>query len=73
MSQKNNVFFFSPGGYGPSCRLDFWAESMEVDEDFDEALDEYIENSNIDYGVYCISRERAEELLKELQSLLEEK
>lgn len=82
MSQKNNVFFFSPGGYGPHCRLDLWAETMEVDaeegtEEYAEILDEmasdYIVTSDVDYGCYFITRDRAEQIVKELQVLLEEK
>lgn len=79
---KNNVFFFSPGGYGPQCRLDFWAENLDVigipgteeyiDNLSDAAVD-YVNESDVDYGCYFITRARAEELLKELQSLLEEK
>ena len=82
MSQKNNVFFFSPGGYGPSCRLDFWAENFDVPgvpgteeyaDNLTEAALDYVVESDVDYGCYYITRERAEELLKQLQSLLEEK
>lgn len=81
MSKKNNAFFFSPGGYGPYSRLDFWGEHVdagveESHKDYDdylqEAIEERAQSMDVDYGCYYITRERAEELLKELKELLEE-
>lgn len=81
MSKKNNAFFFSPGGYGPYSRLDFWGEHLEVEgeegsEEYDDNLHEaamdFCTEADVDYGCFYITRERAEKLLETLKKLLEE-
>lgn len=81
MSKKNNAFFFSPGGYGPYSRFEFWGEHIKVespegteeyDDELHEAAEEYASDADVDYGCYYITRERAEKLLEELKKLLEE-
>lgn len=74
--EKNNIFLFSPGGYGPFSRLEFWADHMEVkdDDDWWDAADEYYDENcrDVDYGCYYMDRKAAEALLKTLKKLLEE-
>ena len=81
MSKKNNAFFFSPGGYGPHSRFDFWAEHLEVEgeegtdeyeDNLYEASCDYVDEADVDYGCFFFDRERAKELLEELKKLLEE-
>ena len=78
MSKKYNAFFFSPGGYGPYSRLEFWGEKLEVEEgsekyndNLHEKATEYVFEVDVDYGCYYITRERAEKLFEELKELLE--
>lgn len=75
---KNNIFLFSPGGYGPHSKIQFWATHIEP-EDNKENNDEWYEaacyytgEQDIDYGCYFISREEAENLIETLKKLLEE-
>lgn len=75
---KNNIFLFSPGGYGPYSRLEFWADHMEVgddEDDWQDAADDYFDKNcrDVDYGCYYMEREQAEQLLETLKKLLEEK
>jgi hypothetical protein len=77
MSDKNNVFFYSPGGYGPHEQPQFWAERVEYEGDEEDwlaaASDLHDEiRHDIDYGCFFMSREQAEDLVKQLQKLLEE-
>ena len=74
MSKKdNNIFLYSPGGYGPYSRLYFWADHIEAatEDDWQDAADEYIdEQETVDYGCYYMSREHAEKVYKTLGKLL---
>jgi len=75
---KNNIFCYSPGGYGPYSRIQFWADKLvledeEDDDEWQEAADEYMDDQDVDYGCYYMSREEAEKLLGTLKTLLEEK
>jgi hypothetical protein len=76
--KKNNIFLFSPGGYGPSSRIHFWADRIEPEnnkENNDEWWDsahEYVGEQDVDYGCYFMSREQVETLLETLKKLLEE-
>ena len=78
---KNNIFYFSPGGYGPYSRIHFWADHLELeneegteeyDDEFQEAADESVHDQDADYGCYYMNREGLEHLVKRLQDLLEE-
>lgn len=76
--KKNNIFMYSPGGYGPYSRIYVWAdhidfEGEEGDDDYQEAVDEYLDQQpSVDYGFYYMNREECEKLVKGLQKLLEE-
>ena len=81
---KNNIFLFSPGGYGPYSRIHFWgdhieAEGNEADNDADndewtDAAHNYVDDHNhdVDYGVWFMSRKELENLVETLKKLLEE-
>lgn len=79
--KKNNVFYFSPGGYGPYSRIHFWADHLELEEEvgteeYDDEFQEVAEDScheqNVDYGCYYMNREALEKLVADLQKLLKE-
>lgn len=76
--KRNNIFFFSPGGYGPyTHNLEFWAEHVDAEEDSDEwmdAADDLVQEMqhDVDYGLYFLSRKNIEELVETLKKLLEE-
>jgi hypothetical protein len=78
--KKNNIFLYSPGGYGHYSKPEFWSERIEPednedsrDEWYDAALD-YVgaHTYDVDYGLFFMSRKDAEELLETLKKLLEE-
>lgn len=79
--KKNNIFYFSPGGYGPNSRIRFWGDYLELeeeegteeyDDEFQEAADESVHDQDADYGCYYMNREDLEKLVIRLQKLLEE-
>jgi hypothetical protein len=36
---KYNIFLYSPGGYGPHSRMDFWADKLVLEDENDEEDD----------------------------------
>jgi hypothetical protein len=81
LDMKNNIFLFTPGGYGPHSRIHFWAAHIEpenIDDDDDDgwidAAHEYVDEHahDVDYGCYFMSRKDAEKIVEDLKKLLEE-
>lgn len=79
--KKYNIFYFSPGGYGPYSRIHFWGDRLELeeeegteewDDEFQEAADESVHDQDADYGCYYMDREALEKLIANLQELLRE-
>jgi hypothetical protein len=76
--KKNNIFLYSPGGYGPNSRIYFWADHIEPENNQDdndewfEAACDYTNEQDVDYGCFFMSRNDAEQLLEALKKLLEE-
>jgi hypothetical protein len=74
---SNNIFLFSPSGYGPHSRIQFWAAHIEPEDNEEnndewyEAACDYANDQDVDYGCYFMSRKSAESLLETLKKLLE--
>lgn len=74
---KNNIFFYSPGGYGPCETPSLGADHIEYDGDeedwYDAAWGYYdAQLRDTDYGCFFFSREDAQKLFDTLKELLEE-
>lgn len=76
---EDNIFLYSPGGYGPYTRLDIWSDFMEYetstdpeedDDNWMDAMQDFVTEQDVDYGCYCMTREMAEEVYKKLGKLL---
>lgn len=78
---KNNIFFFTPGGYGPYSRIRFWGDHIEAEDSEDnndewtDAAYDYMDEqhvNDVDYGCYFMSRKDVEQIIEDLKKLLEE-
>jgi hypothetical protein len=77
--KQHNVFLYSPGGDGPYALLDIWSAHMEYETSDDpeddednwmDALSEFVSEQDVDYGCYAMTREGAEQLYEKLGKLL---
>jgi hypothetical protein len=77
--KKNNIFLYTPGGYGPYSRIRFFADRIKGDsnagnDEWIDAAHDYVDEKqhDIDYGLYFMTREDVEKLIVSLKALLDE-